>query len=109
MAWQGMGVARVDVAVEVEVGQKKLPMLAYSGQDASPVQVSVRGEDEMNHIAHIPLVSGGHEHLREDHLLGRNDKYLPVQDHGLLRVGEPGFFNGKGTVLIGVNDVDERV
>src|ERR671933_568736 len=107
MARQVMGVARVDGAAEGEGSPKKLPMPTHSGQDAPPVQVSVRGEDDMNHIAHIPLVPGGHEHLREDHLLGRNDKYLPPQDHGPLRVEDPEFFNRNGTVLIGVIDVSK--
>src|SRR5215207_8516136 len=108
-AGQVMGVARVHIAVEVEVGEKKLPMVAYLIEDTVPVEVPAHGEYDVEHVVHVAAVLRNHEYLREDHLLGRDDECLSAEDGNLLRVREPGLFYGAGAVVGSVNDVHEEL
>jgi hypothetical protein len=108
-ARQVVGVARVDVAVEVEVGEEELPVLAHPGEDAIPVEVPPRREDQVQHAAHIVAVPpGGHEDLREEHLIGGDHEHLPAEHRDLLRALEPGYSHGYGAAVVGVDDVREE-
>src|SRR3990170_669827 len=84
-------------------------MVAYLVEDTVPVEVPACGEDEVEHVVHVAAVLRDHEYLRENHLFGRNDEGLPVEDGDLPRVREPGLFHGACAVVGGVDDVHEKL
>src|SRR5215217_5078973 len=108
-AGQVAGVARVHIAVEVEVGEKEFPVVTDLGEDALPVEVATGSEDEMEHVVHVAAVLREHENLGEYRLLDRDNEHASSKHEDFLRVCKPGLFNGAGAVVGGMNNVREEV
>ncbi len=89
------------------MGVKAAPVFAIAIDEPPPIHPVAGGEDDVRDVRAIEALALHDQALGPDHLLGRDEPHLDVEDDALDRVIEPELIDGRHAVAGAEDEIDE--